>query len=334
MQRFFDEINQSLDKSISQKDLKPISNILNRTKGENKDKIDLLLFSALQKPITSEILKLILEFGVNINSRNSQIPLHVALENKKSLSIIKLLIEYESDLFITDNETPLHTACKSCVDFDIIKLLVDSGSDIHAITNEEPIHLACCPNPNNDTILFLIEKGANIHLKDENLPFHYAVQNGASLKVIEFLYNNLQEKLTEEEIDKLFLLNCQKYPSGDSLEFLLKLGAKYDNSQSKTPIQYLCMNNRSLEAIKVLIKWGFSVNSDNSSEPPLFLAFRNINCLETLNLLIDSGANIETESKNVLDIACQMKSSFPIFRRLILSGAKEPKRNNVKFFIL
>jgi ankyrin repeat protein len=90
-----------------------------------------------------ETIKLLLEKGANLNSRNEfgETPLYVCVENSSNkpqfIPTINILLEKGADINTQNNEnwTPLHYVV-SKNNLTITKFLVEKGSDLMMKTNE------------------------------------------------------------------------------------------------------------------------------------------------------------------------------------------------------
>lgn len=95
----------------------------------------------------SDIVKLLLENGVDPNVQTRTTALLEAMESGKS-DIVKSLLDYGATVTAHINgTTPLHKACSSLAihDADILELLISRGADIH-MTNrmgQTPLYWAC-----------------------------------------------------------------------------------------------------------------------------------------------------------------------------------------------
>lgn len=125
----------------------------------------------------SEIVKYLLEHGVDVDSLNSDnsTPLMSAVEMLKRKNI-EILLEYDPDVNAMDNKKrfPLFIA-SSRGDLDIVKLLIEKGANINqkGTFGLSPLMVAVGFSNNHSDknlpiIKYLIEQGADISIADDN----------------------------------------------------------------------------------------------------------------------------------------------------------------------
>ncbi len=110
---------------------------------------------------SSEIIKLLLNIGLNINSKN-------------------LL-----------GKTPLHTTIfRYTENYDVVKTLIENGADINENDNHQKTPI--CYTHNFEIVKLLIENGANVNHKDSqgNTLLHHIEDDIRNLKLIELLLQN------------------------------------------------------------------------------------------------------------------------------------------------
>ncbi|KAJ5072633.1 cyclin-dependent kinase inhibitor 2c-related [Anaeramoeba ignava] len=127
--------------------------------------------------------------------------LHIACINKAESNIIRLLIAAGADVNIPAGFTPLHYACKENLNLDIITLLLISGADVNAQSGFTPLYLACKNNCNPMVVKILLSSRAD---PNPYSALHVACENSANLEIIELLlcaganYNSKNEETPEE----------------------------------------------------------------------------------------------------------------------------------------
>lgn len=177
-------INKKLYEAVNNDDLAQVKKLLER--GADPNKViggESLLHIAVNKGDKSvEKVKLLIEYGANINQKNkyNQTPLYNSfLYNTKKTKLIKLLLENGANPNIKDNingDSPLLSASMNGTnDIDELKLLLEYGADPNIQQDRlkiTPLHLAI-GNYLHDRNIFcfeciklLIDHGADINIKD------------------------------------------------------------------------------------------------------------------------------------------------------------------------
>ena len=115
-------------------------------------------------------------------------------------------------------------------------------------------------------ISVLIEKGVNLNLQNEN---------GYTPLALAIMQSN----------------------NPDAAKLLINYGAKtniVDKLLGRNPLHWAAIRQKDKELIQLLIDTGININQqDNNGETPLTLAYR-ANNIEVANLLVQSGASINT----------------------------------------
>jgi len=133
---------------------------------EKQDELDDRLFTAISDD-EWDIAKRVIGEGANVNaiSEFGETPLHSALYHGDSESVIRLLLERGADVNTRNakdyGKTPLHIACGYQSPL-VVQLLLGYGSDVNAPDDHGniAIHLAIFGS-NHDTALFLLCNGAD-----------------------------------------------------------------------------------------------------------------------------------------------------------------------------
>ncbi len=203
--------------------------------------------------------------------------------------IVKLLTERGLDEMHRDNFgwTPLHEASFGGF-LNIVHILLNYGSEIDACDNSGKTSLYyACQQGHLDVVRLLLNRSANINLMSHEgiTPFR-----------VSCLHNHL--KLCE------FLLKTN-YADIDSTD-----------QDGKTTLEYLIIENKNIEIIELLLKYGANLNNmvtfeNSNQETLLHIATRNGNekCAE---LLLKYNINKDALDKNgnsALMIACSNDKS-------------------------
>ena len=157
-----------------------------------------LLHIAAKVENSEEIIKLLVEKGINVNilDNDGNTPLldSVLYCCPKNL---KLLIELGGDVELEnfENNSPLSTACSEKDNFECVKLLVKYGAKINTVnplrlTANTPLKSAIYSAKDLDLVKYLVENNADLNLENpimtaisvENIQIlKYLIENGAEI---------------------------------------------------------------------------------------------------------------------------------------------------------
>ncbi|MDR2642496.1 MAG: ankyrin repeat domain-containing protein [Planctomycetaceae bacterium] len=246
------------------------------------------LHTGMRQGMNLERMKIFLEVGVPINSRNksNQTPLHLAAMSPQYEEILKFFLNNAADINAEDDngKTPLHYAASSRFDTtNIIKILIDKKANVNAkdknaqtplleiLTSVRP------PNVKFELVKLLIDKKAEIDIKDKNLstPLHIALSSKQwEINLIQYL------------IEKGININAQNNDGQTALTILL---------------ERIEPNNRQNQQIS------------------------RQECYKMLKFFIEHGADISIKDKNNTTIfETIIKNNLPIepdiFKKLITGG--------------
>ncbi len=210
-----------------------------------KVKVDVETFQDYINKITPEIIKLILDYGFDINSRLTKEDFFPALDHKyniihKVLSSNKLieLAEYviskgaDVNSQDSDKNTPLHILMKNAkinIDkrLELTKLLVEKGANVNIQNNkgDTPLHILVeCkeisyPEKKKVAEFLIIDCNADVDIfnKLESTPYSMVCDSPLSKDIIEASLIVLERELEEEEKLKELQDNAQKAKSTEKL---------------------------------------------------------------------------------------------------------------------
>ena len=226
----------------------------------------------------------------------------IYLPSRESFSLMALKGN-NTDLYIEinkDNETIDDIALPTFVTRKDVKgalFAIQKGSNVnYKYTNSKTLlHVASSTPASFDIVESLLKNGAKIELDDElNSPLHNACSS-SSFKCANILIEYGAEiRLNKYGVSPLL---CAAMVCNDKIiELLLQHGAKpVPNFNGQTPLSFAC--RKSASCSKMLIDAGNDVNAVIYEKPILHIACEGQSS-SVVQLLIESGANIECKNKN------------------------------------
>ena len=287
-----------------------ISNIINKVDSHKHTAFQIALWSGHAK-----CAELLLSHGADpriATDQNGNSCLY-ACSQKGYTDILKLLLEQGMDVNSPNVSgwTPLHAACfyghLTCV-----QLLIDNGADLDALseTGLSPLAFAC-KNNHYGCVETLLKKGASIFLKDD------ISCSGTLLHVFIFTGNlNCMKLLLDYGADVNYPGQggfCPFYAACyegclPSLELMVKYGANV-NGMDEVSCTYLWLasSNGNVKTVRFLIENGATIDTaDPDGKTPLLIACQEGHAA-CVSLLLDHGASVtvtETFSRTPLSVAC------------------------------
>lgn len=203
---------------------------------------------------TLEIIKMLMDTGINVNNQNNKgqtalmIAFKTALKSNSSIDIVKLLLENKANVNQVDiyGDTVLTLTCKKYrnkIELSMIQLLVKFGLDIN-IQNSK----------GNSALMILADKR-----NDDDQVISYLIENCSDVNII----NNDKETILirmcasdyiyEDNIIKLLIekganLDNQDVNGATAIMYAATYSSKYDFNT----IRLLLENNASLEPVDIL----------------------------------------------------------------------------------
>ncbi|ORY37859.1 ankyrin, partial [Neocallimastix californiae] len=331
------------------------------TKNKKEYKDELLVDFEFRIKNKFNILKLLLEYGIDINA-----------EDEESKTLLLYAIEYENEFivnYLLENHASIHSVNENikCLrkltkkknenkkellltfefriknKFNILKLLLEYGIDINAEDEEGKTLLLYAVEDENEFIVnYLLENHASIHSVNENIKclkeftINKKGNKKESLESFEFRVKN------KFNIIKLLLKYGLDINAKDEEGKTLLLYAI--NEVNESLFYYLLKNNASLESlqknnIKVLLNLIFSIN-ENENENTLNKLIKYTNkekeeekCFEILKLIIQNGLDIndkDEEGNTILIYAIEAKKISVIQYLLERNASLEPVNSKIE----
>ncbi|CAC5361480.1 unnamed protein product [Mytilus coruscus] len=268
----------------------------------------------VEKPNSAEIIKVLLNFGANVNepwerhSRRSwlrQSPLFMALKHGFADNA-KILIEGGANVSFVGQGANLGSiscfslAAKRCP--ALISEFLKHGADPNESLNDQSLFMMAMDDyASNDTIKAFVEAGADVnqHRNGKTLiqsctcyeqlrPF---IEGGVSVKIIE----------SKHKVYTISLALESRYTSDtQSLSDLLSKGADPNlKPEGKDPPLIVATKNNLSEDVECLIKGGAQLDDvSRDGDTAIVVCCKKVShsCFQTLNILIDSGASLNIAS--------------------------------------
>ncbi|AVL95151.1 ankyrin repeat protein [Moumouvirus australiensis] len=261
-----------------------------------------------------EIIKLLLEFGadINIKNKNGDTVLMTSLMLKpnnlkyNNIEVIKILIEAGADINMRNNQdwTALMLACRCSNinnNIEIVKLLLKAGADIN-IKNKftlTALELACKFSnsaSNIETIKLLLEAGANINSRINALILSaYYNNSNSNIEIVKLLLESGVDINSQNNTGETALItaSCSGSDNIETIKLLLELGVNpnIQDKKGRTALMYVCQNRiiNNFDTIKLLLHHNAKLDiKDELNKSALYYASTNVeNDMESLLLLLN-----------------------------------------------
>ena len=258
---------------------------------------------AIQNGETEFIEKLLyynhLPGDINALDNSGLSPLHVAVLYKK-VKIVKVLLKNGADVNMESNDKMVLPKIKkrfreleSIREFEF-RSLDDEMFDSDLYTKLTPLHLATVTG-SLKLVRLLIENGAQVNVENNQglRPIHSAIHFG-SFDIVSTLFENEAILGNSQPLKKFLgaedLMDCATdHGSIEIVELLFEKGIKVKGTRA---IQ-IAISNENIDIVKVLVKNGAIIDSEEYEEfPPLHRLYLRAE-YEMMQFLIDHGANVD-----------------------------------------
>ncbi|QGR54277.1 ankyrin repeat-containing protein [Moumouvirus maliensis] len=263
-----------------------------------------------------EIIKLLLEFGadINIKNQNGDTVLMTSLMLKpnylknNNIQVIKFLIEAGVDVNMRNNQdwTALMLACRYSNinnNIEIVKLLLKAGADIN-IKNKftlSILELACKfsnSTSNIETVKLLLEAGANINSRINALILSaYYSNSNSNIETVKLLLESGVDINSQNNTGETALMtaSCSRSDNIETIKLLLELGVNpnIQDKKGRTALMYVCQRRiiNNFDTIKLLLHHNAKLDiKDELNKSALYYASKNVendNDMESLSLLLN-----------------------------------------------
>lgn len=320
---------ESFKKSILENDVKVVRLFLDAGMDVNykfNDKDNTVAFILAVDKSNSDVVKAFLSRGVDINIKNKSYDTAlIVATNNNNTDIVKLLLSNKTKLERLDTALDIAAAQNNA---DITRALLASGANVTSHTL-----IKACEKGSLDTVKLLIEKIADINARDaeDQTPLMFAALSGnpelVKLLLDKGAFINAKDKLGHSVLG-------YAASSGDvkTMQLLIDKGISTDIVVLNDALGYSNISKNNDDVIKLLLKYGASINGDNIGYSPLIWAILCRN-MESIRSLIANGADVNYTNINdgytplmhamMKDIHGEYdsKKSIDILELLISSGA-------------
>ncbi|AXK60187.1 ankyrin repeat domain-containing protein [Candidatus Chromulinivorax destructor] len=278
---------------------------------EYRDPIFVYVMKHKDTDMRDIVLSWLREWG-NTQDKNGETPFHRAV-SRNNEDIIEMLLSNEfvkKDVQNKNGQTPLHYAALNNEE-RIARMLIDKGADVNTQTKyrETALHLAV-ENNNAEIVKMLMAVGADFTIQNKNGQTAEQIAKTPEMKAI---LAQAQKNIFSRAI-------ATRYNNKEKVRRLIAAGVDVNmkDESEMTPLYFAARANN-LEIVGMLIDAGADVNiKDESGFTPLYVAISNSyqdhpsisnpypsaftsvrldNNKEIVKMLIDKGADVNTQTK-------------------------------------
>ncbi len=234
------------------------------------------------------ILRIIIETGVDVNINATDPWLHQALRNGH-FTAAELLIKSGAKLLVR-NPKGTNARGLEVAQLNILKKMVDAGVDVNFNKTDPWLHQAL-RNSQSTTAEFLIKSGAKLLVKDPK------EKNARDLEIAQL---DVLKKMVQAGVDvnvnktDPWLHQALRNGHNTTAEFLIKSGANVNakSSENQTAFEEAVLRG-SVDAISLLHQSGADIHPGSGSQARLYQAIMHVN-EPCLLLLCKTGVKIDS----------------------------------------
>lgn len=268
--------NHALLRATKKDDLEQVKKLLSQGMSpnvKNSDDLSVLMLAIYQG--NPKMVQLLLEHGADINYKagfNKLSPISITaasdLHIDIKLKIIKILLDFGAN--INDKNaagTPLLLYVIDSISFghdniDLFDFLLKQGVEVNVADIETGITplMHAVSIGNSHIVDALLKKGAEVNVCDKNkeTALHKAIMTPyRDINIIQKLLSNKANVHIKDEFGQDLMLSVILFGTIDIFNLLLKYGAYFDNSileKEKLIVMFRNIKNNSIESIELLLK--------------------------------------------------------------------------------
>lgn len=313
--------------------------------GEDKLTFNLLMLESLKKNPNIELIKFLLNSGIDVNYKNeySMSPLILA-SLQGNFELIDALINAGADVNVKTTEdnkyggkngmSALMFAIKNGAEIKTVNRIIQAGADVNATSDDHhhltPLDYALYKGkPNKELIDILIKAGANVDewsFGNNVTPFTLGSDDNT----------NIVKDLVTSGID----INKTIKIKWNYLKRMINMSENFTTGENFNLLMIECLKpNPNLETVKFLISSGIDVNYKNDANFTALIAASKHHNFELIDILLNAGADVNVQTKenfrgkikngvSPLMNAVSNNASVEIVNRLIESGAAVNLKND------
>lgn len=249
--------------------------------------------------------KAIKRYNLNLRFNDNQTSLHIAAQNGH-FGIADYLLRNGALTSVQNNNgaTPLHISVAKG-DYNLANLLLKNNADINArdSLSRTPLLLEIPEKNQKQMYGLLLSNNADITAKDYlgNTCLHIATQAGVECSILTELVTKGAEINARNEKGVTPLAIAVNLYNLDQIEFYIKKGADIHAADKDQRTPYLIAlssinEENDIELLKTVVNETNIASRDSLGNTPLHLAIRENSSLDSMNYLLDCGADIDARN--------------------------------------
>ncbi|MCQ2610452.1 MAG: ankyrin repeat domain-containing protein [Treponema sp.] len=281
------------------------------------------------------VMDILVKGGANLKHRDSlgSTALHTAVRWNALIATNRLIeLGLDPDTQNIAGKTPLAEAAVEG-NTEIATLLLSKDADPNVYDTSGKTSLTDAVRANRkDMVNLLLKNGANPQIQDMNgrSPYHEAADM-ANIEIIRILSNAKSNPLARDKEGRTPL--SISFKKGTNVMFaILGSDKNITDSEGNTPVHIAVANKVKPSMLSGLIEKGYPFDTRNSNGYTPLAQAVTTNQLDTVNILLEKGANpfceINTRQDNVLSLAFTTKNSEILSYIVKYSGNKTDIKGN------
>ena len=291
---------------------------------------------------SNEILKKIIQHGVNVNYINSKSQtVLICACYAAQVGSVKLLLENGADPNISDDcsFTCLHAAVHGCCTNETLQEIITRHAHLDAQdTDGRTALLLACLFRRQDSVSILLEVGSNPNIADNDgiTCLQAAVKEAFRKKVINTIINHGANVNAKNKDNRTALITACARGNKDAINGLLGAGAdpKIVDANNDTCLHEAVMSGCNTSVLQSIIDHGADVNATNKNRVAILSIACQMGNVDAINVLLKAGADptvTDAEGDTYLHYAVREDYSNKVIQTIINNGAdvNAANENNV-----